>query len=218
MVPKVSGRPGALRRPRGRIQPVSSSTSSVPLDGDHAADFLDLGARDRLMIGDDGERLDRRARQLPRLGGFPGHQPRQIAGGAERPFVGDAHQIDAARGVFRLQLRQRDLDVDAVGHPLGQRRLVERLGRGKQQRFEQPQFFRPRLRIYRVLLDSSMRFSARLAMARSPSSTYSAGRSGADIAPELIAANAFENTAARTPLSGSTPSRLPAPFPARQQN
>jgi len=28
----VSGRPGALRRPRGRIQPVSSSTSSVPLE------------------------------------------------------------------------------------------------------------------------------------------------------------------------------------------
>ena len=34
VVPKVSGRPGALRRPRGRIQPVSSSTSSVPFDTD----------------------------------------------------------------------------------------------------------------------------------------------------------------------------------------
>src|SRR5215831_7987472 len=31
VVPYVSGRPGALRRPRGRTQPVSSSTSRVPL-------------------------------------------------------------------------------------------------------------------------------------------------------------------------------------------
>jgi len=53
------------------------------------------------------------------------------------PFVGDAHQIDAAACVFRpCNLRQCDLDVDARrGHPLGQRRLVDRLGGSKQQRF-----------------------------------------------------------------------------------
>ena len=84
------------------------------------------------------------ARQAPRLRAFACHQPRQIAGGAERPFVGDAHQVDTARGVFRLQLRQRRLDVDAVGHALGQRRLIDRLGGSKQQRFEKPQFLRPR--------------------------------------------------------------------------
>ena len=37
------------------------------LGGRDAADVLDLGARHRLVIGDDRERLDRRARQLLRL-------------------------------------------------------------------------------------------------------------------------------------------------------
>ena len=70
-------------------------------------------------------------------------QPGEIVGGAEHPFAGNAHQVDAARRVFRLQLRQGFLDVDAVRHPLHQRRLIDRLGGGKQQCFEQPQFLRP---------------------------------------------------------------------------
>src|ERR1700722_135020 len=35
---------------------------------------------------------------------------------------------------------------------------------------------------------------------------------------KLVAADAFENTAAQTPLSGATRPRLRAPFPARQQS
>ena len=70
-------------------------------------------------------------------------------------LLADAHQVDAARGVFGLQLRQRVLHVDAVRQPARQRRLVERLGGGKQQRFEQPQFLRPRRRLPRAAAVSS---------------------------------------------------------------
>ena len=103
------------------------------------------------MIGDDRKHLDRGPRQAPRLRAFARHQPRQITGGAEGPFVGNPHQIDAARGVFGLQLRQRCLDVDAVGHALGKRRLIDRLGGGKQQRFEKPQFLGPRHLVGRLV-------------------------------------------------------------------
>ena len=78
-----------------------------------AADVLDLGARHRLVIGDDRERLDRRARQLARLHRLARQQPGEVVRGAERPFAVDAHEIDAARGIFVLQQRQHLLDVDA---------------------------------------------------------------------------------------------------------
>jgi hypothetical protein len=100
------------------------------------------------MVSDDREHFDRRARQPARLGGLARHQPGQIARGTEAPFIGDPNQIDAARCVVRLQLCQRHLDVDAIGHPLGERGLIERLARGEQQRFQQPQLLGPRLRIH----------------------------------------------------------------------
>ena len=67
------------QRPAGRLAPAAragssrsrSSTSTEPFEVDDAADLLDLGARHRLVIGDDGERLDRRARELARLDRFP---------------------------------------------------------------------------------------------------------------------------------------------------
>lgn len=102
------------------------------------------------------------------------HQPGQIAGGSKSPFVGDADQIDTARGIIRLQLRQRRLDVDAIGHPLGEGGLIDAVGSGEQQGFEQPQFLGRACGSIEGSSASATRFSARLAMARSPSSTYSA--------------------------------------------
>ena len=81
----------------------------------HAADFLDLGAGHRLVVGDDGERLDRGARQLLRDHRFLGEQPRQIARGAEGPLVADADEVDAARGIFRLQRAQAALRSTSSG-------------------------------------------------------------------------------------------------------
>src|SRR5674476_1000864 len=48
-----------------------------------------------------------RARQPARLGALPRHQPGQIAGGAEGPSVGDAHQGDAARGVNLVRVANK---------------------------------------------------------------------------------------------------------------
>src|SRR5436305_294496 len=67
------------------------------------------------------------------------------SGGTERPFVGDADKVDAARGILRLQHLQARLEVDVLGQPRAERLLVERHGGGKQQRLQQPQVFRAHL-------------------------------------------------------------------------
>ena len=134
--------PPARAHPAGLEQHVERAGG-----GRHAADFLDLGARHRLVIGDDGQRLDRRARELARLHGVLGQQPGEVAGGAEGPFPPDAHQVDAARRVFCLQRLERIAQVHAFGKPGAKRRFVERLAGGKQQRLEQAQFLRTRGRL-----------------------------------------------------------------------
>ena len=80
----------------------------------------------------------------------PSATAESVAGGAEGPLPADAHQVDAARLIFRLQQRQHLLDVDVVGQLLGQRRLVERLAGGEQQRLQEAQRFGPRLRLTRL--------------------------------------------------------------------
>ena len=65
-----------------------------------AANFLDVGAGDRLMVGDDGERLDRGARELALLLAFARQQPgqdRSAVRNVQRPR--DPDEIDAASGV-----------------------------------------------------------------------------------------------------------------------
>ena len=89
------------------------------LRGAHAPDLLDLGAGHRLVIGDDGERLERGARQAALLDGLLLQQEGQIVGGAERPFAGDAHQIDAAPGIDALQLLEQRAHVLAARRNAG---------------------------------------------------------------------------------------------------
>ena len=50
------------------------------LRGGHTANFLDLGAGDRLVIGDDGERFDRGAREFLGDHHFARQKPGEIAG------------------------------------------------------------------------------------------------------------------------------------------
>src|ERR1700728_3322166 len=68
-------------------------------------------------------------------------QPGKIGRGTQRPFAGDAHQIDAAGFVFFLQLRQQRMHVGTFRQALRQNLLVERGLRGKQQRFKNAQLF-----------------------------------------------------------------------------
>ena len=66
-----------------------------------AADRLDLGAADRLVIGDDRQRLGRRARQPPRLLARPAEQMREIGRGLEMPAPAALDQLDPAAGIMR---------------------------------------------------------------------------------------------------------------------
>src|SRR5262249_62133271 len=52
----------------------------------HAPNLLDLGASDRLVIGDDGQRLECGARQAALLDRFPLGQKGKSVGGAEAPL------------------------------------------------------------------------------------------------------------------------------------
>ena len=67
--------PAAQPRPAGFQQHVERTLGR----GD-AANFLDLGARHRLMIGDDSEHFDRGAREFSRHHQFMGQQPGEIVG------------------------------------------------------------------------------------------------------------------------------------------
>ena len=116
----------------------------------HAPDLLDLGAGHRLVIGDDGERLQRGARQAALLDRLLLEQERQILRGAERPFAGDAHEIDAAPGIEAAQLLEQRADVLALDEVPGQGLLVQRLGRGKQKRLDDAELLAP---IGRLQLD-----------------------------------------------------------------
>ena len=68
----------------------------------HAADMFDLAARHRLAIGNDGERLQQRARIALRA---LLEQPRHVLGvlfaRLDAPAAADLAQLHAARGVFR---------------------------------------------------------------------------------------------------------------------
>jgi hypothetical protein len=128
-----------LRRPRRRTQPVSHQHVECALGNRDAADRLDLGARDGLVIGDDRKRLDRGARELLRLLRFARHQVAEIVRGAERPLAGDADEIHAAACVCVLQHGEQRRHVHAFGQARGKRLLVERLGGREQERFEHAQ-------------------------------------------------------------------------------
>ena len=151
---RQEGLRGAVgQRPTGRLAPPARADPAGlqqhvdrALGGGHATDILDLGAGHRLVIGDDGERLDRGARELAGLDRLLAEEPGEIAGGPKSPLARDPHQIDTARGIVRLQTPERGLDVDTGRQTGGEVLLVERLGRGKQHRLQQAKFLGARLR------------------------------------------------------------------------
>ncbi len=73
----------------------------------HASDLLDLAARHRLVVGDDGERLDCRPRQLLLDMPLAGEQRSKIGGGPEGPGGAGSHQMHAPGGVVGRQQREQ---------------------------------------------------------------------------------------------------------------
>ncbi len=104
----------------------------------HAAQLLNLRPGHRLVVSDDRQGLDRRARQLARFGLFLLQKEAHIGRGPETPPPGNLHQIDAALGIERLQLRNDRVEIGIFGQPVRQFVRAHRIGRGEQDRFDHP--------------------------------------------------------------------------------
>ena len=109
------------------------------LAGRDAADLFDLGAGRGLVVGDDRERFERGAAQRAGFLLLAAQQEAEVVGGAERPFVAAADEVDAAARIALGEQRQQRLDVGALPQMRGELRRRQRLGRGEQQRFEDAQ-------------------------------------------------------------------------------
>ena len=117
-MPNVTGRPGVRRRPRSLIQPSLKEHIERARRNRDAPHLLDLSARRRLMVGDHGERFDRRAGELLLLDDFPLKHEGEILRGAERPAIIEATQRHASPGIGGLELAQQPIEVDALRHAL----------------------------------------------------------------------------------------------------
>ena len=83
----------------------------------HAANILDITPRDRLTVGDDGQRLQRRPRVLGRLLGVKLVQVDAHLGPAlETPARSHLHQFHALEGPVLLQIQQQILNRVRAQH------------------------------------------------------------------------------------------------------
>src|SRR5216683_3386868 len=76
-----------------------------------APDCLDLGARRRLVIGNDRQRLDGGPRQPARHDPFALQERGEVWRGTEGPAAGEAYQVHSTLGVALGKLAQQRLDI-----------------------------------------------------------------------------------------------------------
>ena len=133
---RAAGRPPAAPHPDpARLeQRVERSRRAL-----NAANFLDFGAGDGLVIGDDRKGLERGFRESPLLDGVLLEQVGQVFRRTELPLAGDPREIDAAAGVRAGEICEQRADVVAGIEMTAKHALVQRLGRREQQCFEHPQ-------------------------------------------------------------------------------
>ena len=127
----------------------------------------DLRAGNGLVIGDDGEDLQGRTRQLARLGLVAPYNKGKIGRGAKCPVVADLDEIDPAPGIERLQLPHDVADVDAPRQAVGDVALGHGAGGRENQRLGNPGRLvkAPRIDAYFVYPEE-MRHSKRVAVFR----------------------------------------------------
>ena len=117
----------------GGADPASLHQHVQRAPGDlHAPDRLDLGAADRLVIGDDGERLDRRARQPPRLVALPAQDVGEVGGGLEMPAPAALDEVDTATGIVLDEPGEAGGNVHSEPDMLGDVARGQGLGGGEQ--------------------------------------------------------------------------------------
>src|SRR5215217_9053838 len=109
MIEKGVGRSVGYRPARGAAAAAHADPAGLhqqverAFAGSDAANFLDLGASGRLMVGDDGEGFEGGARQRPSLVLFAAQQEAKVLGGAESPTVSAPYKVHAAWCVALLQ-------------------------------------------------------------------------------------------------------------------
>jgi hypothetical protein len=105
----------------------------------HAADLLDLGAGDRLVVGDHRQSLQRDARQLAGDLGLQLHARRQVFGGAERPAPAAPDQVDSPVGIERLEVGEQAVEIAALRQEARELGRRQGLGSGEEQCLDQAQ-------------------------------------------------------------------------------
>jgi len=101
-----------------------------------AANLFDLGAGRRLVIGDDRQRLQRRAGELFLLDLLACENPVEVGGGTKKPLLADAGEIDAAARIMGAQPLKNALEVGALLDAARHFRFIKRLGGGEKQRLD----------------------------------------------------------------------------------
>ena len=99
-------------------------------------------ARDRLVVGDDGEHLQGRARQTALLDHFPRHEMGEVRRGAERPALGDAGKAHATIGIELFEFLQQRGKVGVGRQAAAKLILRDRLGRSEKQGLQRAQMLR----------------------------------------------------------------------------
>src|SRR5204863_1188975 len=124
-----------------RVDPAASleRLDDLRRNGD-AADVLDVAARHRLPVGDDGERLHHRARVARRLLRVEALDVRlELDGGLESPAARHVDQLDRAAlpflGELRQQIAQR-VGAEVAAEQALELGQTERFGRCEQRSFE----------------------------------------------------------------------------------
>jgi hypothetical protein len=79
------------------------------LGNGHAADVLDLGARHRLVIGDDRQRLEAGLGQALLLLNVLAQHEGHVLGGAEHELARQLHKVDTPVGIILPQVLQQGL-------------------------------------------------------------------------------------------------------------
>ena len=126
--------PPALRlHPAGLEQQVERALADA-----HAAHLLDLRAGHRLVVGDDRQGLERGTRQTPRLNLLALQVAGEIRRGAQSVAIAVALEPDAATGIVLHQLVEQLAGVKGARQMGLDRRQIEGLLGGEQQRLDDP--------------------------------------------------------------------------------
>ena len=194
-------RRGILQRPARRLTAAGGAHPArfhQHVDGAaahrHAANFLDFGTGDGLVIGDDRQGFDGGARQFAHRLARRAQVMRQIGGGLELPAATAFHQVDAARRVAFGQFAQQRGQIAAFADMRRDIAERHRRGGGKDNRLQRAQQGGPGL-INRCVIDHCISDAHSRALTRIGAKAAPCDRLAL---PSLVSSSAATKVEART--------------------